>query len=144
MDPIRKIVVAVDFSENSLRAERTAGQLAKALDAELHVVHAFDLRTPMLSPYEIAIPDSYITLSRQAAEQRLAEVVDRLAKMDVQAQPHLPDAPGAPAIAQAAERIGADLIVMGTRGLTGLKHVVLGSVAERTLRLAPCSVLTVK
>ena len=43
-----------------------------------------------------------------------------------------------------AERIGADLIVMGTRGLTGLKHVVLGSVAERTVRLAPCPVITVK
>ena len=42
-----------------------------------------------------------------------------------------------------AEQLGADLIVMGTRGLTGLKHVVLGSVAERTIRQAPCPVLTV-
>ncbi len=43
-----------------------------------------------------------------------------------------------------AKDIGADLIVMGTRGLTGIKHVMLGSVAERTVRLAPCPVLTVK
>ena len=43
-----------------------------------------------------------------------------------------------------AKEIGADLIVMGTRGLSGLKHVLLGSVAERTIRLAPCPVLTVK
>jgi nucleotide-binding universal stress UspA family protein len=43
-----------------------------------------------------------------------------------------------------AEEIGADLIVMGTRGLTGLKHVLLGSVAERTIRVAACPVLTVK
>ena len=42
------------------------------------------------------------------------------------------------------DEIDADLIVMGTRGHTGLKHVLLGSVAERTIRLAPCSVLTVK
>ena len=43
-----------------------------------------------------------------------------------------------------AESLPADLIVMGTRGLTGLKHVLLGSVAERVVRTAPCSVLTVK
>ncbi len=43
-----------------------------------------------------------------------------------------------------AKDIGADLIVMGTRGLTEIKHVMLGSVAERTVRSAPCPVLTVK
>jgi nucleotide-binding universal stress UspA family protein len=48
------------------------------------------------------------------------------------------------AIERTAEEIGADLVVMGSRGLTGLKHVLLGSVAERTLRTAPCPVLTVK
>ena len=48
------------------------------------------------------------------------------------------------AISLAAEKIKADLIVMGTRGLSGLKHAVLGSVAERVVRLAPCPVLTVK
>ena len=40
--------------------------------------------------------------------------------------------------------MGADLIVMGTRGLSGIKHVMLGSVAERTVRIAPCPVMTVK
>jgi nucleotide-binding universal stress UspA family protein len=48
------------------------------------------------------------------------------------------------AILAVAREIGADLIVMGTHGHTGLKHALLGSVAERTVRLAPCSVLTVK
>jgi nucleotide-binding universal stress UspA family protein len=43
-----------------------------------------------------------------------------------------------------AKQCAADLIVMGTRGLTGLKHVALGSVAERTIRAAPCPVLAVK
>jgi len=47
------------------------------------------------------------------------------------------------AIVMTAKEIGADLIVMGTRGLSGFKHVLLGSVAERTVRLAPCPVMTV-
>ena len=48
------------------------------------------------------------------------------------------------AIAETAAAHKVDLIVMGTRGLTGLRHVLLGSVAERTIRIAPCPVLTVK
>jgi nucleotide-binding universal stress UspA family protein len=48
------------------------------------------------------------------------------------------------AVSDLARELGADLIVMGTRGATGLKHILLGSVAERTLRTAPCPVLTVK
>jgi universal stress protein E len=62
----------------------------------------------------------------------------------IAATPHLSEGPAAPAIVGLAERLGADLIVMGTRGHTGLRHVLLGSVAERTLRHAPCSVMTVK
>ena len=55
-------------------------------------------------------------------------------------------AAGAPPseIAALADETGVDLIVIGTRGLGGLEHVLLGSVAERTIRIAPCPVLTVK
>ncbi len=60
------------------------------------------------------------------------------------AEIHLVDESPVAAILQLAEELHADLIVMGTRGLTGAKHVLLGSIAERTIRLAPCPVLSVK
>ena len=48
------------------------------------------------------------------------------------------------AIAETVTELDCDLVVMGTRGLSGIKHVLLGSVAERAIRTAPCPVLTVK
>jgi universal stress protein A len=70
--------------------------------------------------------------------------VAELRATGVKVEGHLTDAPAAPAIAEIAKDVSADLVVMGTHGFTGLRHLLLGSVAERTLRLAPCAVLTVK
>ena len=144
MQTIRKILAAVDFSEHSDHALDAAIALAKTFGAELDVIHAFDLPIPLMTPYEVAVPDSYLNEARSAAAQKLAAAAERVAGEGIQGKSHLREVPAAPAIAEAAEEIGADLIVMGTRGHTGLKHIVLGSVAERTLRIAPCSVLTVK
>ena len=77
----------------------------------------------------------------QQGYQFLPQFLDTLAE-NYGAGLRLLDFMGAPELSRLA--IGADLIVMGTRGLTGIKHVVLGSVAERTLRLASCPVLAVK
>ena len=144
MKPIETILVAVDYSEHSMAAADAAAGLAKALNAEVHVVHAFDLRIPMITPYEVAIPEPYIEESRQVAATKLAAVERKFRDQGIRAQSHLVEAPAASGIAHAAERLDADLIVMGTRGHTGLKHLFLGSVAEATLRQAPCSVWTVK
>lgn len=144
MTPFRSILVAVDFSEHSDAAVESAIELAKKLDAEVHVVHAFELRIPMVTPYEVAIPEPYIEDSRNAAKAQLEREAKKVSDAGLTVHAHLAEMPPASAISHTAERVGADLIVMGTRGHTGLKHLVLGSVAERTLRLAPCSVLTVK
>lgn len=144
MKSIEKILVAVDFSEESDGALEAALGLAKAWSAELHVVHALDLRVALVAPYEIVIPPGFIDEARRTATSKLATLVEKVAAEGLSATPHLTEAPAATAIVELAKRIGADLIVMGTRGRTGLKHVLLGSVAERTLREAPCSVLTVK
>jgi nucleotide-binding universal stress UspA family protein len=142
--PIRRILVATDFSQHSALALEAAVDLAVQFGAEIDVVHAFDLPIPLLTPYEVAVPDSYLDQTRNAAAQKLAAAAEEVSGRGIEVKTHLREVPAAPAIAQAAGDLGADLIVMGTRGNTGLKHVLLGSVAERTLRLAPCSVLAVK
>ncbi len=144
MRPISTIAVAVDFSDNSDAAVDTAIELAKGLGAEIHVVHSFDLRVPMITAYEVAIPEPYIEQSREAAAAKLARVVDTVRMAGIKVGSQLVGAPPPSAIVDAADRVGADLIVMGTRGNTGLKHLFLGSVAEQTLRLAHCAVMTVK
>ena len=144
MEQIQTIVAAVDFSIHSDRALEIAIDLGRRFGAGLHVVHAFGLPLPLVSPYEVAAPDAYLKESRDAAGLKLAAAADQVSAAGLQVETHLTEVPAAPAIARVAEEVGADLIVMGTRGHTGLKHFVLGSVAERTLRVATCSVLTVK
>jgi len=100
--------------------------------------------TPLVSPYQVAIPDLYLRESRDSAKKQLDAMVETARAAGAKVETHFTEAPAAHAITRIAEDIGADLIVVGTRGNTGLKHLVLGSVAERTLRLAPCSVLTIK
>ena len=141
---IRTLLVATDFSDHAETALDTAIELARTFGARIHVVHAFDVPLPFISPYEVAIPDAYLEATQQEALRRLAACAERVSVAGVAVESHLSEVPAGPAIARAAEELAADLIVMGTRGRTGLKHVVLGSVADRTLRLAPCSVLTVK
>jgi nucleotide-binding universal stress UspA family protein len=141
---IRKILVAVDFSEPSEAALEAAIDFAGRFGAALRVFHAFELPIPLVSPYEVAIPDKYLEETRRAAEARLAEAVKRVRKAGLSADSELGEGPAAAAIVRAAESWGADLLVLGTHGHTGLKHLLLGSVAERALRSAPCSTLAVK
>jgi nucleotide-binding universal stress UspA family protein len=79
-----------------------------------------------------------------AARSRLTVVVAALAATGVTAAAAVVSGLPAPAIVDHARAGGFDLLVMGTHGRTGLSHLVVGSVAERVLRSAPCPVLTVK
>jgi nucleotide-binding universal stress UspA family protein len=144
MAPISKLLVATDFSENSARALEIAIDFAKKFGATVDLVHAFDIPIPAVYPYEVPIPDSLITDSRRAANKKLEAEKEKVEAAGLEVQTHLSEVPAASAVVRVAEEVGADLLVLGTRGNTGLKHIVLGSVAERTVRHAPCSVLVVK
>ena len=144
MNEVNTLLVATDFSSHSEAAVRAAVNLAKAFKATVHLVHAFDTPIPIFTPYEVVVPDAFLEQARESATRSLNASRDKIQAEDVSVKTHLTEGPAAPAIARAAEELGADLIVMGTRGNTRLQHVLLGSVAERTIRMAPCSVLTVK
>jgi universal stress protein A len=140
----RRILLATDFSDEAANAVRLGAELAKRLGAAVHVVHAFDAPLEPVTRYGVAIPTTLVPLAREAARTRLDAVVAEVRATGATVQDHLTDAPAAPAITELAKSLSADLIVIGTHGYTGLRHLLLGSVAERTLRLAPCAVLAVK
>ncbi len=139
-DEIGSILVPVDFSESSLVALQHALALARKFDARLCLLH-------VVEPFH---PDMLIDTTesrreaRMAAHQRLRRLADATKRVWPRTGREL--RPGNPVaiIAAMARRTNADLIVMGTHGRTGLKGALAGSVAERVVRSAPCSVLTVR
>jgi nucleotide-binding universal stress UspA family protein len=139
-----RILVASDFSEHSARAVSAAKGLAQRFHARLHLVHAFGLPVVTTSPYDVVLTGAILDEARARARRSLEEAAQELSAAGVDVEVHLAHTPAAEAITEHARELAADLIVMGTHGHTGLKHTLLGSVAERTLRTAPCSVLTVK
>ena len=143
-NPFRTILVPTDFSDDAEAALDLALALAADSGAAIHLVHAYEIPIAAIPPYGIEIPPTLLTDVRDAAARRLEKSAEKVRSRGVRCDGHLVHGAPVDGIVDAAARLGADLVVMGTRGLTGLKHVLLGSVAERTIRSAPCPVLTVK
>ncbi len=136
MDATRTILVPLDFSEVSSHALDYAIELAQTLGASLHLVHALHVQALMTPGGDWWEGVRSAALDGLQAAQEQAEAAGCSCKTE------LSDAYPVDAILGAARANQVDMIVMGTRGYTGLKHVLLGSIAERTLRQAPCPVIT--
>jgi nucleotide-binding universal stress UspA family protein len=132
------MLVPLDFSAHSHKALEYAIEFAKALDASIHLLHALHL------PVDLRMTGDWWTEARQAPLEGLEVCMRQVTTAGLECESHLSDENPSAAIVQLAEELGADLIVMGSRGLSGIKHVLLGSVAERTVRAAPCPVLTIR
>jgi len=143
MREIRRILVPVDFSEPSARAFEDAMALAKTWGAELHLLHCYVTHPQQIELYGISVPETLDHDLRQAALRRLDEWLVKARAEGVAVKPHITARFPGEGIAALAEELNVDLIVMSTRGLSGVKHLLLGSVTERTLRLAPCPVWVV-
>lgn len=140
---IRTIPVPLDFSASSAAAFDAALELAHRFGAKLQLLHAIQLHTAVY-PYGLIIAEDMEQKILDVARSRLEAFTQKAAGRGVESEATVSSGVAVDAILSLAKSLPADVIVMGTRGLGGLKHVVLGSVAERTVRLAPCPVLTVK
>ena len=139
-----KILVPVDFSDDSRAALDLAIELATSFEASIHLLHCCQDFVGDLSPYDLSCPEDFYKELHRAAGKKLDDLRAELKSSGVTMTTEICTSLPSEAICDAATSKHADLIVMGTRGVSGIKHVILGSVAERTVRSAPCPVLTVK
>jgi nucleotide-binding universal stress UspA family protein len=145
MSDYKTILVPYDFSGHARRALEEARGIAARQGSSLHLLHVVQPPTYGYAAYGGIVPPVFDTAAlRESAAQALADLAAQLGGPG-KVESHVTESPNvAASIEETAKKLGADLIVMGTHGRTGLAHVFLGSVAERTLRVAPCPVLTVR
>jgi len=145
-----RILVAVDESERALAAARwlRAMRLPEAEVTILHVVRPPEDCTPQLlalkAPRFRESAQAVIRMTNERGRQVLKLARKALAHRGLTIHPVLVEGHAAEEIIQAATRTQADLVILGSRGMTGLKGAFLGSVSRRVARHAPCSVLVVK
>ncbi|HXD96793.1 MAG TPA: universal stress protein [Candidatus Acidoferrum sp.] len=141
---MKRIVCPTDFSERAAPAERQAVRLARALGAELVLAHVGSeaplWREGLYTPDVRAVFEG----QRKWAADTLAVRAAELAAEGVATRSVVRVGEPAVEIVRLAAEEHADMIVMGTQGRTGLERLLLGSVAERVIRQAPCPVLTVR
>lgn len=142
---IQKILAAVDFSAHSAVVLRYAGELARVFDAEvivMHVIAKADALSQIPPVGEGYFPPNFEELQREAAQKAVDKAIaaaglTRTRVEIVAGNPFLE-------IVQLADRENIDLIIIGTHGRGAVAHMLLGSVAEKVVRKAPCPVLTVR
>ncbi len=145
MKKMKKILVPVDFSSNADQALDFAALLANEYESEITLLHAVTLfhDDPNNPVYQFPDTEKIVEKTMESVGDNLNGMVDKLETLQVKTKTVRSISP-AEAIIDFAEDGEFDLIVMGTHGRTGFKRFLMGSVAERVIRHAPCPVITVK
>jgi len=142
---MKKILVPTDFSECARRAEETAVALGRGLGAELILLH-ISVETPLYNEgmRSLVDPRKVYQAQREWAETTLAARAAELRGTGASAHGVIRSGVAVDEILKLASEERCDLIVIGTHGRGGLSRFLLGSVADRVVRLASCPVMTVR
>lgn len=142
----KHIVVATDFSPASEPALDAAAALAREIGAKVSLIHVFD-PMPLVPPAAIPRPERMEGAIEEEMREKIVELLEEMKaerleglECEVAAVNHDSAALG---LCEWAEEHGADLVVVGTHGRTGLRRLLIGSVAERVVRHCHCPVLAV-
>lgn len=138
---IQSILFATDFSEDAEAAERVVATWARRLGAEVEIFHAIRETAVLFAPYAVAGSSDWEGEMKEAATRRIESVRARFDEAGVIAKTKIEYGLASEEIIKRAETTGTQLIAMGSRGYSALQRFVLGSVTQRVLRHAPCSVL---
>lgn len=134
----KHIIVAIDGSEHSDRALNYARMLAECFGSVLRLVHAFPQTSDLLGYDEY---EKLVSRRELAGQAVLDEARQKLGPINLDVHDELLEGPPAEAILAVAETRQADLIVMGTRGLSTIPGLLLGSVSHKVIRHAHCPVM---
>ena len=142
-----RIVVGTDGSESAAEAVRQAVELAGLTGARLDVVSAYEPVPNRRVESEVAQAPGDVAHEfgpREEATFALDSAVGAATAAGIEVTPHAMDGDPADAILDVAEKVGADLIVVGNKGMTGTRRFLLGSVPNKVSHHSPCSVIIAK
>ncbi|MFN2353315.1 MAG: universal stress protein [Desulfopila sp.] len=137
----KKIVAAIDGSEHSDKIVDTAIEYSTMAEAKIILVYCHRKFSPHMGQLQM---EKEIPLIKKESQQLLDPYIERLQKNTIEVEQRLMEEPAGEVIADIATIEKCDLIIMGSRGLTNLAGLIVGSVTNQVLQTAPCSVLVVK
>lgn len=140
----KKILCPVDFSEFTVEIIRYAHDIAKKYGAELHVFHVIP-NLNYFTPYESFLtPENLVAIEKNIQDEVEKDFKKVMKNIDGDAKKIVKTGVAFVEIIDYARAESIDLIVMGTHGRSGIEHILIGSVAEKVVRKAPCPVLSIR
>jgi universal stress protein A len=145
MSHYKQLLVAVDFSDPSVRALQVARDIALRLNARLNIVHFVPMRImDMGMEGGVDFIEEMHQKDLEEAKLKLDKFIKNHTTQDDEVEQYLQSGEPAAEINNMIKEVGADMVVMGTHGRTGLKHLLMGSVAESILHAVEVPVLCVR
>ncbi|RMF68519.1 MAG: universal stress protein [Calditrichaeota bacterium] len=144
-DALHRILVPIDFSDHSRSAIAYASEVAKLFGAKLQFLHVVEetIHPAFYATGKVSIFELVADL-KDRTQRAMQKLRDELVDPKIETEYHVTEGRAARDISKFAAEHDSDMIVISTHGLTGIEHLLLGSVAEKVVRMAPCPVLTVK